>query len=135
MIRQLGGQVDGSSLVCGCAVVSSYQGGVKLGDIVSWSTSSNMSVNSAAVNAGFETVGKVLALNSAKSIATVEWFGYNRLMELTYSGSVSRGNYVVNATAASSKVKASGSASASTAKAVVVAVDMPATGKLIVAAR
>jgi len=131
----IGGPNYDNCLVCACKVVDTYTAAIAVGDLVEWSTSSNMAINSHATDRGFEHVGEVIALSEDSTVATVRWFGYNKIIQVTYSGTIALGNYPMCCSATYDKVVGSGSATSSVAKARVVAKDVPASGEVLVAVR
>ena len=105
-IRQIGGE-QGTPLATACNVVSTHQDEIAVGDLVEFSTSSNWAVNSTAAGTKMAVLGRVKWLSADSSIATVEWFGYNKVFENTYSAAAALGGVPVADT--SQKTKGSGS--------------------------
>jgi hypothetical protein len=126
-IRKVGGEA-GSPLYTACNVVATFQSSIAVGSHVSVSTSGNWCVNSAAATTDLALIGKVVDLNDASTIATVKWYGYNKVFEATYSAACAKGSYVVTDT--SNKVKASGTAAGSITRTHCVALDYPSSGKV-----
>ena len=126
-IRTVGGEA-GTPLVTACNVVSTHQDAIAVGDDVTLSTSSNWAVNSTAATTDLALCGKVLALSQDSTVATVQWYGYNKVFEATYSAACALGSFIVTDT--SHKVKASGTAAISLPKSVCAALDYPSSGKV-----
>ena len=83
-IRPVGGEMAQNALYTPVKIADTYSDVAAIGDIVEWSTSSNWCVNSAAAGTNAETLGRIVT-KAASNAGTVQWFGWNRVIEFTYS--------------------------------------------------
>lgn len=83
-IRTIGGEMAINPLVTPVKIRDTFSAAAAVGDIVEWSTSGNWTVNSCAANTNAETLGRIIAKQTS-TVGTVMWFGWNRVIEFTYS--------------------------------------------------
>lgn len=129
MIRIIGGGDKGVTLKTVCNVKSTLQSTIEVDDLVELSTSGNWVIDEASTNADIDVIGIVRALSDDNTLATVEWFGYNKVFEAPYSGAATLGQYIITAASQVDKVLTS-SYAAATKFAVCVSKDANATGRL-----
>jgi hypothetical protein len=130
MIRKIGGGDKGVTLKTACTVKSTLQTIVPvLGDLVELSTSGNWVIDEASTNADIEVLGQIVELSDDKKTCVVEWFGYNKAFQATYSGTATLGQYIISGASQADYVLTS-SYAANNKFAVCVATDSPASGEL-----
>ena len=129
-IRIVGGGDKGVTLKTACNVKSTLvTTGPAVGDLVELSTSGNWVIDEASTNADIEVLGRIRDLSDDNYLATVEWFGYNKVFEADYSGTATLGYYIISAASQSDYVLTS-SYAANNKFAVAVSKDGNASGKL-----
>ncbi len=126
-IRTVGGGDQGVFLVTLCNVQSDLQSTIAVGDFVEVSTSSNWAIDEHGTNIDFDALGEVVHLHESSKIASVQWNGYNKVSNVPYSGTATRG-YAVTAAASQTESYITSSNSSEVKNAVCVAVDVPTTG-------
>ena len=89
MARSVGGHIPGPTLAA--APVSGWTDPA-IGNLVIWDTGANMAVDECAVDEN--PIGRVIAVNPAKTVVTVELFTGGMVAVLPYSGTPARGNPV-----------------------------------------
>jgi len=125
----------GVRLATVCNVKSTLQTIVAVvGDIVELSTSSNWCIDEHSTGGEFRDLGIIRDLSDDKKLATVEWFGKNKVFNLPYSGTATLGHCVISAASQTESVITSANTTESPF-AVVVAVDNPASGYIDVLTR
>lgn len=130
MIRSLGGGDVGESLRVYCAVKSTLQTIVPVvGDIVEFSTSSNWCVDEHSTGAEIRDCGIIRELDDDTKHCVVEFFTFNKVFNMPYSGTATRGHAVITAASQTESVITSANSTESVI-AQVAAVDAPASGYL-----
>lgn len=134
-IRTVGGGDQGVHLQTLCVVKSSLiTTGPNVGDFVELSTSGNWVIDEHGTNLDFDACGEIMQLHDSSTLATVKWHGYNKVVNVPYSGIAARGGAV---TAAASQTESfiTSTNTSEVKNAVCVAVNVPATGYMDVLAR
>ena len=89
MARSVGGHIPGPTLAA--APVAAWTDPA-IGNLVIWDTTANMAVDECAADE--KPIGRVIAVNPAKTIVTVELFTGGMVAVLPYSGNPSRGDAI-----------------------------------------
>jgi hypothetical protein len=83
-IRRIGGEIATNALFTAVNLDDRFSAVAAVGDLVEWGTSSNWVVNSCAAGTNAETLGRIVKKQDSQ-IATVQWFGWNRIIEFAVS--------------------------------------------------
>ena len=87
MARSVGGHIPGPTLA---AVPVAAWTDPAIGNLVCWDTTANMNVDECAADEN--PIGRVIAVNPAKTVVTVELFVGGMVAVLPYTGSVALGD-------------------------------------------
>lgn len=130
MIRSVGGGDAGQSLKVYCAVKSTLVTiGPVVGDIVEFSTSGNWLIDEHSTDAEIRDCGIIRELDDDNYHCVVEFFTWNKVFNVSYSGTATRGQAVITAASQTESVITSANATEADV-AVVVATDVPASSYL-----